>query len=108
MRVGDKSYHSNCFVCSKCRKPLTGYFEADGDFYCEADYKQYTIETNQAVVCKVCGQIIEGQYIKVDDNPYHSTCFHCSQCGGDITGKFYEKNGSPICENCIKKETEQE
>lgn len=104
--MGDKSYHSECFVCYKCRQPLSGYFEAEGNFFCEEDYKQYTIETNQAVICNACKQIIEGQYLKVDDNPYHPACFSCSECRGEIKGKFYEKNGAPLCENCIKKDAE--
>jgi len=28
-------FHKDCFVCKQCGKPLKGFFEIDGDYYCE-------------------------------------------------------------------------
>jgi len=96
----DKSWHSECFVCTVCRAPLNGPFcHNDGKPYCSDDYQKLFAKR-----CAGCGNLIQGQFIRAMRGEWHPQgCFVCTLCKGTLSGGFFEKNTHPYCKDCVQK-----
>ncbi|EKE38300.1 LIM domain containing protein [Entamoeba nuttalli P19] len=90
-----KTYHSECFVCTKCSKPFPtpSFFQKDGNPYCEECYKEEC-----AAKCSNCGKPIIGPSLSALGKKYHPECFVCSVCKAPFPrGQFYNLDGKPVC-----------
>lgn len=65
----------------------TGYFEVDGEYYCNSDY-----HIIKGTKCDGCGKFIEGEAVNAINSNFHQECFGCHSCGyvnGLILFKIY-------------------
>lgn len=89
-----KTYHSTCFICYTCKKPISGsaFQHDDGTFYCENHtYKE---------VCKGCNESIDPTvpWVEAMQSAYHPKCFNCTTCGVSLEDQPYFPNGGkPYC-----------
>jgi len=92
-----KKWHVQCFVCTVCRKPLSGSFlHRDGNPYCAEDFHKLFSK-----VCNGCGKVIQGQFLKALNKEWHvSGCFVCSKCDCSLINDFVERKGKNFCKNC--------
>ncbi|KRZ04495.1 PDZ and LIM domain protein 5 [Trichinella zimbabwensis] len=77
LMVDKKIYHENCFVCSKCSRPLDKYFRCN-DFknYCNFCYVQMHHPT-----CQRCMKVIkEGRCMFASKYCFHEKCYACTDC----------------------------
>ncbi|XP_028397638.1 four and a half LIM domains protein 2-like isoform X2 [Dendronephthya gigantea] len=95
------SFHSECFVCAECGKPLAGkaFCRMEDQRVCHDCYL-----SNHAKTCAGCLKAIEGQerYIVYDNDHYHRQCFTCDSCKKPMAGeKFRLRNENErICMEC--------
>ncbi|KAL2891858.1 Rho-type GTPase-activating protein 1 [Ceratocystis lukuohia] len=60
--------------------------------------------SGQARICKKCGQVLTGQFVRALDGTFHLDCFRCRDCGQIVASKFFpvdDENGDgqyPLCE----------
>lgn len=94
-------YHAACFICTFCRRPLTGgtFREDRGRAMCDLCYK-----TKVAPRCSRCSEGILGTVTTALGKTWHPSCFLCTRCGCAITAeKFYlmpHKPNEPFCGTC--------
>ncbi|KAJ3179593.1 hypothetical protein HDU87_002799 [Geranomyces variabilis] len=110
-----KRFHRECFGCMACKRPLAtdGFFEHDGNPYCERDYHILT-----APKCATCDGPLIGRAVNACGKRYHPECFQCCFCkielelptvepgwGGPTKGKqgFRAKDQNPYCHPCFLK-----
>eukprot|EP01004_Peranema_trichophorum_P000325 NODE_10363_length_521_cov_24.344221_g9715_i0.p1 GENE.NODE_10363_length_521_cov_24.344221_g9715_i0~~NODE_10363_length_521_cov_24.344221_g9715_i0.p1 ORF type:complete len:122 (-),score=18.05 NODE_10363_length_521_cov_24.344221_g9715_i0:105-470(-) len=94
----DSTWHSTCFSCHQCRKPIK-----PGKGCCVViDGNPVHPDCAPRHVCSKCSQKIEGREIVVGDKRFHEGCWCCSQCSKVIQGGKYfeEEDGSPLCTTC--------
>ncbi|XP_016414009.1 zyxin-like [Sinocyclocheilus rhinocerous] len=110
VRAMDKLYHSHCFCCVTCRRPLQGmqFYDCDRTPQCEDCYM------NSLAVCSRCGERITDRVLKAVGQSFHAHCFLCSTCGCTLEGapfitddknnpycvKDYHRRFSPLCVSC--------
>ncbi|KAL4000419.1 SH2B adaptor protein 1/3 [Sarotherodon galilaeus] len=88
-------WHPEHFVCAVCKMELstTGFFERDGQPYCDKDYHQ--LFSPRCAYCK--GPIMQN-IVTALDQTWHPEHFFCAHCGGLFgTEGFLEKDGKPYC-----------
>jgi len=94
-----KKFHKDCFVCTECKQSLQGqqFYEKNGKPFCQKDF-----ESLRGAVCAKCNKTIgAGQKVlQAMDKEWHTDCFKCDKCKGDVGSSFYVKNNMPICEKC--------
>eukprot|EP00047_Mylnosiga_fluctuans_P016895 m.57207 g.57207 ORF g.57207 m.57207 type:complete len:456 (+) comp6822_c0_seq1:1702-3069(+) len=88
-------FHPACFVCQKCRKPLTAFVELNGKAYCKEDFA--------ALSGKACGKCAkplgDESYLSALNKTYHPDCFTCTDCHQPFKdGRFFDYQGRPYCE----------
>lgn len=102
-KVGDKSYHKECFVCFDCKGPLSGGFtEKGGEYYCKTCIEKSGVKVEVAGAapkgaarkkCRACKKPIDGGFITGDkDDVFHEECFKCALCGV-VLDEFVVDNG---------------
>ncbi|KAF7657871.1 hypothetical protein LDENG_00021080 [Lucifuga dentata] len=88
-------WHPEHFVCVVCKMELStkGFFERDGQPYCDKDYHQ--LFSPRCAYCK--GPIMQNILTAMDQN-WHPEHFFCAHCG-DLFGPegFHVKDGKPYC-----------
>ncbi|XP_034555453.1 leupaxin [Notolabrus celidotus] len=88
-------WHPEHFVCVACKGELsnTGFFEREGQPYCNKDYHQ--LFSPRCAYCK--GPILQNILTALDQT-WHPEHFFCTHCGG-LFGPdgFLEKDGKPYC-----------
>lgn len=104
---GSARIHADCFTCCVDGMPiLNGYYEENGELFCEDHYVQFFCEP-----CGGCGQRIRSQEsIEAMGCSWHVDCFVCARCsqplsepaegtdGTDATKfNFYFFNGAIYC-----------
>ncbi|TRY94304.1 hypothetical protein DNTS_030384 [Danionella cerebrum] len=110
VRAMEKLFHSHCFCCISCQRPLQGlqFYDRDGTPQCEDCY------TNSLCVCSRCGKRITDRVLKAVGQCFHAHCFCCSTCGCSLEGapfitdddnhpycvKDYHRRFSPLCVSC--------
>lgn len=104
-----KSYHPQCFRCSKCKTCLDGIpfaIDSQGSVYCMSDYHQMFAPT-----CAACSRPILptnefGETVRVVaiDNDYHVECYVCEGCGCQLSDdperQCFPLNSHLLCKNC--------
>ncbi|CAL1610923.1 unnamed protein product [Knipowitschia caucasica] len=95
VRAMDKLFHSNCFSCLSCHRPLQGmqFYDRDGSPECEDCYM------NSLAVCSRCGERITDRVLKAVGQCFHSHCFRCSTCSCVLEGAPFitDDNNNPYC-----------
>ncbi|KAM3614538.1 uncharacterized protein V6R79_015843 [Siganus canaliculatus] len=95
VRAMDKLFHSNCFCCMSCHRPLQGmqFYDRDGSPQCEDCYM------NSLAVCSRCGEKITDRVLKAVGQCFHAHCFRCSTCSCTLEGAPFitDDNNNPYC-----------
>ncbi|KAK9968313.1 hypothetical protein ABG768_002644 [Culter alburnus] len=102
----DQPWHSECFVCSSCRKPLAGtsFTSHEEKVYCVDCYK-----STVAKKCSGCQNPITGfgkatNVVNYEGGSWHDYCFNCKKCSLNLADKrFVARNGDIYCSDCSKK-----
>mmetsp|Transcript_124963 Transcript_124963/g.400324 ORF Transcript_124963/g.400324 Transcript_124963/m.400324 type:complete len:413 (-) Transcript_124963:410-1648(-) len=80
---GGKTFHPECFACSRCRK------EIDGSYMHTDDGTGYLCTACQPR-CGACGGSVSGRkFIHADGTAFHKECFRCCDCSHVIAGEFF-------------------
>lgn len=99
-----KKWHPACFICSECSGPLEGGFGVkDGKPICKACCGQPAGGGGGAPPgkpCGRCGKPLSGSCINALGKTFHTECFTCFGCEGDISGGFVNINDEPFCKDC--------
>ncbi|KAI3368820.1 hypothetical protein L3Q82_025799 [Scortum barcoo] len=88
-------WHPEHFVCVECKMELgtVGFFERDGQPYCDKDYHQ--LFSPRCAYCK--GAIVQ-KILTALDQTWHPEHFFCTHCGSLFGSEgFLEKDGKPYC-----------
>ncbi|KAF2069030.1 hypothetical protein CYY_009651 [Polysphondylium violaceum] len=94
--VLDGDWHRNCFTCSTCQKPMTGFYNVGDKTICKECYEATCLKT-----CQKCKKSIVGQ--KLTDNlnrDFHPECFSCCTCSVKIDGSYFVLNEEVYCLKC--------
>ncbi|XP_077576314.1 zyxin [Stigmatopora nigra] len=95
VRAMEKLFHSNCFCCVTCHRPLQGmqFYDRNGAPECEECY------VNSLAVCSRCGERITDRVLKAVGQCFHSQCFRCSTCSCILEGAPFitDDNNNPYC-----------
>nr|XP_061788912.1 zyxin-like [Nerophis lumbriciformis] len=95
VRAMEKLFHSNCFCCITCHRPLQGmqFYDRNGSPECEECYM------NSLAVCSRCGERITDRVLKAVGQCFHSHCFRCSTCSCILEGAPFitDDNNNPYC-----------
>uniref|UniRef100_A0A3B4AA17 Zyxin n=1 Tax=Periophthalmus magnuspinnatus TaxID=409849 RepID=A0A3B4AA17_9GOBI len=95
VRAMDKLFHSNCFCCMSCHRPLQGmqFYDRDGSPECEDCYM------NSLAICSRCGERITDRVLKAVGQCFHAHCFRCSTCSCVLEGAPFitDDNNNPYC-----------
>ncbi|XP_028984810.1 zyxin [Betta splendens] len=95
VRAMDKLFHSNCFCCMSCHRPLQGmqFYDRDGAPQCEDCY------VSSLAVCCRCGERITDRVLKAVGQCFHAHCFRCSTCSCVLEGAPFitDDNNNPYC-----------
>ncbi|KAK3750350.1 hypothetical protein QZH41_010266 [Actinostola sp. cb2023] len=94
------TYHSECFVCARCRSPLAGktFTEHEGKWVCDGCYHE-----RFAKKCEVCRGVLEGniEFVKYEEKFYHNECFVCARCKKQLSGESFRlRDDRRLCINC--------
>ena len=94
------TYHSECFTCFHCRKPLAGitFSKQEGHNVC-----QDCFHNRYAKTCHKCKKLIEGtaKFASYEEKFYHACCFTCAKCDCELMGKKFFVNGNDkTCIDC--------
>ena len=100
IRVVQKVFHHDCFVCFQCKKLLINepWYQHEGQMYCADDYKRLFL-----LACDKCKQPLLENYITAMDKNWHKDCFVCTSCSSPIN-RFQDLNGDPYCLTCAEKQ----
>ncbi|XP_075058905.1 four and a half LIM domains protein 5 isoform X2 [Mixophyes fleayi] len=98
----DQPWHSECFVCTSCKRKLAGEKFTSKD---EAPYCLDCFSNLYAEKCAACLKPITGQgggkYISFEDRQWHSDCFKCAKCTMSLVGqKFLTQHNDMYCPKC--------
>ncbi|XP_029938595.1 leupaxin isoform X2 [Salarias fasciatus] len=88
-------WHPEHFVCVVCKLELstTGFFERDGQPYCDKDYHELFSPR-----CAYCKGVILQNILTALDQTWHPEHFFCAHCGHLFGAEgFLEKDGKPYC-----------
>ena len=103
VRKNDKYFHSDCFVCKRCRESLYDrkYFEEEDDFLC----MECLPPTIQCSACKLSiSQTVK--YLRHESRAWHAECFHCTSCRMSLIDQgFNTYDGNLMCKACFADKT---
>ncbi|KAG5270799.1 hypothetical protein AALO_G00172430 [Alosa alosa] len=90
-----KLFHSDCFCCMSCHRPLQGmqFYDKDGTPQCEDCY------VNSLAMCSRCGERITDRVLKAVGQCFHAHCFRCTTCSCSLEGAPFitDDNNNPFC-----------
>eukprot|EP00063_Salmo_salar_P034060 XP_014008895.1 PREDICTED: zyxin-like [Salmo salar] len=95
VRAMNKLFHSDCFCCMSCHRPLQGmqFYDKDGTPQCEDCY------TSSLAVCSRCGERITDRVLKAVGQCFHAHCFRCCTCACSLEGAPFitDDDNNPYC-----------
>jgi len=95
----DNIWHTYCFKCFGCSRPLRGvkFVRREHEVHCFDCYQK-----KFAPRCTICqGNVGGDEGMKLQDKVYHRKCFLCAGCNGDLVGKkFAMQDNKPFCYDC--------
>lgn len=98
--LGDDRWHTHCFSCYRCEKPLS----CDSDFLVLGTGTLICFDCSDS--CKSCGKKIGDLAIILSSSneAYCSDCFKCCKCGDKINDLRYAKTKRGLfCIHCHEK-----
>lgn len=103
----EQPWHSHCFVCSSCSKPLAGtsFTTHQDQVFCVDCYK-----SSVAKKCSGCQNPITGfgkgvNVVNFEGSSWHEYCFNCKRCSLSLSNKRFVAKGKDIlCTDCGNKE----
>lgn len=98
--LGDDRWHTHCFSCYRCEKPLS----CDSDFLVLGTGTLICFDCSDS--CKSCGKKIDDLAIILSSSneAYCSECFKCCKCDEKIKDLRYAKTKRGLfCINCHEK-----
>ncbi|XP_060043605.1 four and a half LIM domains protein 2 isoform X2 [Erinaceus europaeus] len=100
----EQPWHKECFVCTACKKPLSGQrFTSRDEFaYCLSCFCDL-----YAKKCAGCTHPISGlggtKYISFEERQWHNDCFNCKKCSLSLVGRgFLTERDDILCPDCGK------
>lgn len=100
----EQPWHRECFVCTACKKPLSGQrFTSRDEFaYCLGCFCDL-----YAKKCAGCANPISGlggtKYISFEERQWHNDCFNCKKCSLSLVGRgFLTERDDILCPDCGK------
>jgi len=103
IKVGDKTFHTECYVCHSCKKSLQGkgcqtYEGKMFDPNCFAAFC--------AARCDACFKPIKGnniKFVRVGNRSFHTKCYVCKVCHKTLQGVQYftAENNMRVCVPCL-------
>ncbi|EPY52912.1 rho-type GTPase activating protein Rga4 [Schizosaccharomyces cryophilus OY26] len=95
--VFGKYWHVNCFSCSCCDKIL----DSSSDKYV---FEQGSLYCNDCVkLCNYCESPILEITVMAGGQPYHPSCFSCSNCHNNLDSSTYARSkGHMYCLPCLR------
>jgi len=96
----DRHWHNSCFKCSLCNNLI-----GDGTFL-NSGGQPICVPCSETSgnPCGHCGEVVKmtQQSLQVGENQYHSTCFSCFKCKGNLDGGIFVLPGEIklYCGNC--------
>jgi hypothetical protein len=111
IKLGERVWHPDHFVCSGCGVKLRGkpFREDDGLPYCPP-CKEIRAKKNatSGEICARCKQPITGEYVIINGQKIHLEHFRCELCHAEfLGGNFKEHEGKQVCLNCYSKIAKQ-
>uniref|UniRef100_A0A4W5N793 Four and a half LIM domains 1b n=1 Tax=Hucho hucho TaxID=62062 RepID=A0A4W5N793_9TELE len=93
----EQPWHSECFVCSSCRKPLAG------TRFTSHEEKAFCVDCYKTTVAKKCfGKATN--VVNYEGSSWHEYCFNCKKCSLSLANKRFVANAGDIfCSDCAKK-----
>ena len=99
-----RTVHKSCFNCLECSISLAGQLKnfilPVAEYRSKGGDPQHVLKENTIVplcephykkrcgtFCSGCQKMIEGQFLRVGDRSFHSTCMHCEECGIQVNTK---------------------
>eukprot|EP00808_Paulinella_micropora_P000177 g70501.t1 len=91
--------------CRHCGMPvsISGFYEEEGEFYCEEDYKQLFCR------CKHCSGEIRSDFVAMSGQRFHLDCLRCSRCNANFSidgamdeRSIFERNRQYFCTGCFE------
>ena len=94
----DNRWHEKCYSCKLCGVgfPDGKFFSKDGFPYCSKDYAK-----SNGQICAACGEGAPSA-IEALGKLWHRECFKCPQCNKGFDGGFFNHNGRPYHDACLK------
>ena len=93
----DKDWHSACFVCGVCARPLgNSPFIVKGGL----PYHKACHVTASVAKCAKCTAPIVGAFVTADGVKYHKACFTCTTCSSTLEAGYLLKAELPYCGKC--------
>ncbi len=95
-----KSYHTDCFRCGQCQKPLAnekGLYLYESKPCCALCYTE-----RFALRCSKCSKPIARQYTTYKNKNFHINCFVCVKCHKPLADEkgCYSHESMPCCTAC--------
>ena len=104
IRVGDKFYHRDCFVCAGCTRNFDPsdeiFIGKDNQILCSTCKLENPEEIKTVDVCVYCKKPLGSAAMVALNYKWHPECFVCTDCGVVLTGFFRDTDGVPYCEPC--------
>ena len=97
-----KTFHPRCFLCAKCRIPLTGTGKLhthNGAPHCTRCYANHC-----APRCERCAQPIMDTVVTAMNKQWHRNCLTCTWCRKPLGETFWiyaDKPREPHCNECV-------
>ncbi|XP_075266078.1 uncharacterized protein LOC142358563 isoform X1 [Convolutriloba macropyga] len=108
--MGGKSWHAECFVCSRCETPLadTGFHtvksEPDKPYCKPCSEYMMKLESGKRF-CGKCHAQIENDGLRIKDEWFHAYHFNCTKCNAELTPTARESEGKLYCLKCSDSRT---
>ncbi|XP_067940133.1 four and a half LIM domains protein 2-like [Watersipora subatra] len=98
-----KRFHSPCFLCFFCQKPIgnNNFVPRDDDALC----CMICYNEKFARKCGKCHDVLNHGGVTFKDEAFHRECFLCTKCNTELAHiKFATKNDIPYCPDCYVKQ----
>uniref|UniRef100_A0A8C8D9Y1 LIM zinc-binding domain-containing protein n=1 Tax=Oncorhynchus tshawytscha TaxID=74940 RepID=A0A8C8D9Y1_ONCTS len=98
----EQPWHSECFVCSSCQKPLAGtrFTSHEEKAFCVDCYK--TTVAKKGSGCQ--NPITATNVVNYEGSSWHEYCFNCKKCSLSVANKCIVANPRDnFCSECAKK-----
>jgi len=120
LSTNNQDYHPSCFLCSHCGVSIVSlgtmqYAIKDDKPVCPkcVEKMQAKVAPSKIVgvapanACERCHQQISGGFVMAEGHKYHSGCFVCENCKGELQEGYTKKDNKIICVACASASQKQ-